>query len=81
MKDPPSHARDQGSIPAWGTKISHASGQLNLHITTTDQAFTQQQRPMMPQNVLKKKETTNNDLGKKGYRCAQKMTQNSNLQI
>ena len=30
-KSPPSNARDVSSIPDWGTKISHASGQLSLY--------------------------------------------------
>ena len=29
-KAPPSNAGDPGLIPGWGTKIPHASGQLNL---------------------------------------------------
>ena len=28
VKNLPSNAGDKGSIPGWGTKISHASGQL-----------------------------------------------------
>ena len=30
VKNPPSNAGDTGSIPGWGTKIPHATGQLNL---------------------------------------------------
>ena len=30
VKDPPSNAGDPGVIPGRGTKIPHASGQLNL---------------------------------------------------
>ena len=29
VKNPPSSARDMGSIPGWGTKIPHALGQLS----------------------------------------------------
>ena len=35
-KAPPSNAGDPGLIPGWGTKIPHASGQLNLCATTTE---------------------------------------------
>ena len=35
VKNPPSKAGDMGSIPAWGTKIPQASGQLSPHATTT----------------------------------------------
>ena len=30
IKTPPSNTRDEGLIPAWGTKIAHAEGQLSL---------------------------------------------------
>ena len=36
VKNPPSNAKDLGSIPGWGTKIPHAVGQLSLHIITTE---------------------------------------------
>ena len=29
VKNPPSNAGDAGSIPGWGTKIPHATGQLS----------------------------------------------------
>ena len=29
VKNPPSDAGDVGSIPSWGTKIPHATGQLS----------------------------------------------------
>ena len=38
VKNPPSNAEDVGSIPGWGTKIPHATGQLSLHATTTELA-------------------------------------------
>ena len=28
---PPSNARNVGSVPGWGTNISHAAGQLSTH--------------------------------------------------
>ena len=34
VKNPPSNAEDVGSIPGQGTKIPHATGQLNLHGAT-----------------------------------------------
>ena len=36
VKNPPSNAGDIGSIPGWGTKIPHATGQLSPHTTTTE---------------------------------------------
>ena len=36
VKNPPSNARDMGSIPGWGTKITHAMGQLRPCATTTE---------------------------------------------
>ena len=30
VKNPPCNAWDVGSIPGWGTKIPHATGQLSL---------------------------------------------------
>ena len=36
VKNPPSNARDAGSIPGWGTKIPHAVGQLSPCATTTE---------------------------------------------
>ena len=32
-ENPPSSAGDAGSIPGWGTKFPHNSGQLNLSAT------------------------------------------------
>ena len=34
VENPPSNARDTGSIPGKGTKIPHATGQLSLCTTT-----------------------------------------------
>ena len=36
VKNPPSNARDAGSIPGQGTKIPHATGQLSLRATTAE---------------------------------------------
>ena len=36
IKNPPYYAGDAGSIPAQGTKIPHAMGQLSPHATTTE---------------------------------------------
>ena len=36
VQNPPSNAGDVGSIPAWGTKILHAVGQLSPCSTTTE---------------------------------------------
>ena len=36
VKDLPYNAGDAGSIPAQGTKIPHATGQLSMRTTTTE---------------------------------------------
>ena len=36
VKNPPSNARNTGSIPGQGTKIPHAAGQLSPCTTTTE---------------------------------------------
>ena len=38
VKNPPSNAGDAGSIPGWGTRIPHATGQLRLRATTREPA-------------------------------------------
>ena len=38
VKNLPSNAEDSSSIPGLGTKIPHASGQLNPHTATTEPA-------------------------------------------
>ena len=38
VKNPPSSAGHAGSIPGWGTKIPHATGQLSLHDTAIELA-------------------------------------------
>ena len=39
-QNPPSNAGHTGSIPGWGTKIPHATGQLSPHTTTTEPGAT-----------------------------------------
>ena len=36
VKNPPSNARDAGSIPGQGTKIPHAAGQLSPRTAATE---------------------------------------------
>ena len=36
VENPPAIAGDMGSIPGLGTKIPHATGQLNLCVKTTE---------------------------------------------
>lgn len=36
VKNPPSNAEDPGSIPGWGSKIPHTSGQLHRRTATTE---------------------------------------------
>ena len=36
VKNPSSNAGDKGSIPGWGTKIPHATGQINPRATTRE---------------------------------------------
>ena len=36
VKNAPSNAGDSGTIPAQGTEIPHATGQLSPHATTTE---------------------------------------------
>ena len=36
VKNPPSDARDMGSVPGRGTKIPYAAGQLSHHTTTRE---------------------------------------------
>ena len=38
VKNPPSSAGHAGSIPGWGPKIPHATGQLSLHDTAIELA-------------------------------------------
>ena len=38
VKNPPSNARDAGSIPGRGTKFPHVAGQLSPRATTTELA-------------------------------------------
>ena len=36
LKNLSANAEDAGSIPIWGTKMPHATGQLSPHTATTD---------------------------------------------
>ena len=44
VKNPAPNAGHVGSIPGWGTKIPHVTGQLSLPTTATE-AHALQQRP------------------------------------
>ena len=39
VKNLPTNAGDMGSIPGWGTKISHAMGQLSPCASTSEPTF------------------------------------------
>ena len=39
VKNQPSNAGDTGSIPGWGTKIPHATGQLSPCAATTEPMY------------------------------------------
>ena len=45
VKNPPSNAGDLGSIPVWGTKIPHATGQLSPHTSTREPVCRKLQSP------------------------------------
>ena len=49
VKNLPSNAGDTGSIPGQGTKISHATGQLRPHATTTELTCHNQTEARAPQ--------------------------------
>ena len=36
VRNPPCNAGDMGSVPDWGTKIPHATGQLSLCAITAE---------------------------------------------
>ena len=48
VKNRSCNAGDAGSVPGWGTKIPHATGQLSLRATTTEPAC-HNQRAHVPQ--------------------------------
>ena len=50
VKNPPSNARDAGSIPGWETKIPHAVGQVRPRAATTELACLNE-RARMPQTT------------------------------
>ena len=39
VKNPPSNAGDEGSIPGWGTRVPHAVGQPSPRAATTEPAL------------------------------------------
>ncbi|TEA35916.1 hypothetical protein DBR06_SOUSAS810017, partial [Sousa chinensis] len=47
LKNPSSNAGDTGSIPGWGTKIPHATGQLSLCATTTEPVLSGACKPQL----------------------------------
>ena len=50
VKTPPCNAGDLFLSPGWGTKISHAVGQLSLHTMPTTRETTRcNERPWVPQ--------------------------------
>ena len=51
VKNPPSNAREAGSIPGQGTKIPHAVGQLSP-CTAAREACALQRRPAQPKKIL-----------------------------
>ena len=55
VKNWPSSAGDLGSIPAWGTKIPHAPGQVKPCTTTTDKPACRNQDLTYKQINIKKK--------------------------
>ena len=59
VENPPSNARDTGSIPGKGTKIPHATGQLSLCTTTREpvleSASPQLQSPQALEPILNNK--------------------------
>ena len=54
VKNLPLNVGDMGLIPGWGTKIPHATGQLNLcaAITEPTQATTKTQCSQMKKKIL-----------------------------
>ena len=66
VKNLPCKAGDEGCIPHWGTKISHAMGQLNP-CTATRETMSCNQDPMQlnklkKEKILKKKKKTSERL-------------------
>ena len=52
VKNLPSNAKDSGSVPAQGTKIPHAAGQLNPQGTTREACTLQLLRRGNPEPKL-----------------------------
>ena len=47
VKNQPSNAEDEGSIPGWGTKIPHAEGQLSPGVTTREKFTSCNKDPLL----------------------------------
>ena len=75
VKNPPSNAGDKGSVPGWGTKIPHATGQLSLCATTREAHTLQLLSPCTLQPVLPSKRSLCTATSKSP--CAPKKTQHS----
>ena len=59
VKNPPS-TRDVGLIPGWGTRISHAMGQISSRATTREKPMRCNERSRMPQVSQLRPDTAKN---------------------
>ena len=73
VKNPPSKAGDQGSIPGLGAKIPHASRQLSPHVTTNE-AFTRRKEEPASVRPSAAKTKTSSKLKKNVWREKQSPT-------
>ena len=51
VKHPPPNAGDASSIPGWGTKIPHATGQLSPCTATTEPAHSAAHTPQLGRSL------------------------------
>ena len=51
VRNLPSNAGDVGSIPGQETNISHATGQLSLHVTTTEPTHSGAHAPQLERSL------------------------------
>ena len=51
VKSLSSNVGNMGSIPGWGTKIPHTTGQLSFHVTTREDCTLQQRVHMLQQRA------------------------------
>ena len=51
VKNLPSSAGDAASIPGWGTKIPHATGQLSLRAATTEPTHSGARAPQLERSL------------------------------